>query len=660
MKKLLFAPILILGLLASGQQKVNKDALQKISNEGQKKHQEAQNYVHNNLKGIHTFPENISYQGLSSGIPVYLSDDSQSQIVSMNSDYLNNNTIPGVAVTGNGMTAYIWDGGSVRESHQEFGGRATNMETGANSDHSTGVAGVIIGEGVNANSKGIAYQASLNSYNYDNNITEISDASQMQENSDYMISNHSYGSLTGWYLNSSTSTWYWYGYPHLSETESALFGFYTDTDADWDNIAYNAPQHSMFKSSGNNHSEGPDGTVNHYVLDENNNWVLVSGVSRPKDCTETEGYDCLAFSGSVAKNVILVGAIDPIPGNGRYENPSDVTETWYTSFGPTDDGRIKPDVTAIGSNVLAPNAGNDTSYSSWSGTSFSTPAVAGVGILLEQIQNEKDNTYLRSDMMRALLTHTANESGDAPGPDYKFGYGLVDAFRAAETLLNVNENSILGNEILNNGEVRNFQVTSNGEEPLKVSIAWLDPAGTPLPQVLLNDRTPMLVNDLDLRVTDGNDTYFPWRLNPDNPSAAATQEDNTVDNLEQVWIENPAAGQQYTITVSSKGTLTNGSQNFALVVTGVNAPLSTNDVDMNNIVSVYPNPVSDNLNIQTNEKLNNAEVKIFNQMGQIVYGNKFDAVSGVQNIDLKSYPAGIYMVYIKSEKGTITKKIIKK
>src|SRR5690606_15819024 len=105
---------------------------------------------------------------------------------------------------------------------------------------------------------------------------------------------------------------------------------------------------------------------------------------------------------------------------------------------------------------------------------------------------------------------------------------------------------------LNNGETKTIQVTANGE-PLKVSIAWLDPAGTPLPQVVLNDRTPMLINDLDLRVVSGSNTYFPWKLNPDDPSAAATQEDNTVDNLEQVWIENPIAGQQYTINVSHKG-----------------------------------------------------------------------------------------------------------
>ena len=670
MKKLLLAFVIILGVLANAQQKVNKEALQKISEEQQKKHEAAQNYAEQFLKGIHSFPQNIYYQGLSSGIPVYLSDDSQTQIVSMNSDFLNNNTIPGVAATGNGMVVYIWDGGSVRSSHQEFTSRVANMESTANSDHSTGVAGVIMGEGINSAAKGIAYTANLNSYNYDNNISEIANASQLPENENYMISNHSYGSLTGWSYNDSNNNWYWWGYPHISETESALFGFYSDTDADWDNIAYNAPQHSIFKSSGNNHSEGPDGTVTHFTLDENNNWVSVSGVARPKDCTATGGYDCLTFSGGVAKNIILVGAINPIDGNGRYENPSDVTETWFTGFGPTDDGRIKPDVTAIGSGVIAPTANNDTSYSSWSGTSFSAPAATGVGVLLEQIQKEHSNgnAYLRSDMMRALLTHTANEAGDNPGPDYKFGYGLIDAFRAAETLLNVNENSILQDHVLNNGETKTINVTAKGGEPLKVSIAWIDPAGTPLPQVTLNDRTPMLVNDLDLRVSNGNTTYFPWKLNPDDPAAAATREDNLVDNLEQVLVENPVAGQQYTITISHKGSLVTpvdpvpnpAYQNFALVATGVNAPLSTHETDLQNAITIYPNPVVGKLNIRVSENLKNAEIKIFNQAGQIVFENQLNTVAGTESIDLKSMPAGVYMVYIKSGKDTITKKIIKK
>ncbi len=663
MKKQLLIPIFIMGILVNAQQKVNKEELQKIAVEEQAIYDEAKTYERNNLTE-HNFGEGVNFQGFYNGIPVYVASDSQSQINSMDVDYLYNNTIPGVAVTGDGMTVYIWDGGTVRTTHQEFTDRVTIIENGTMSDHASGVAGVIIAAGVSPSAKGIANGASLKSMNFTIGSTtnEMVSQAALEENADYMVSNHSYGSLTGWYENGS-GEWYWYGYPHLSETESALFGFYHPTDATYDNIAYNAPQYSIFKSSGNNRSEGPNGTVNHYAFNENGNWVMIDdGTVRPKDCVATGGYDCLTFAGSTAKNIIIVGAINPLGGDNRYNEPSDVVVTWFSGNGPTDDGRIKPDVTAIGSGVLSPTAVSNTSYSSWAGTSFSSPAATGVGVLLQQIAKEQSGgtSYLRSDMMRGLLTHTANESGANLGPDYQFGWGLIDALAAAETFLNVNQNSFVQNKILSNGGTETITVTALGDEPLKASITWLDPAGTPSAQVVLNDRTPKLVNDLDLRITNGGNTYFPWKLDPENPAAAATQGDNVVDNIEQVYVENPVAGQQYTITISHKGNLTDGSQNYALIITGANSQMATHEMDLNKSVSVYPNPVVDNLNIRVNDKLNNVNIKVFNPMGQIVYQNDFKSLSNTESIDFKSNPSGVYMVYIKSDEGTITKKVIKK
>ncbi|SMC42982.1 S8 family peptidase [Moheibacter sediminis] len=663
MKKQLLIPIFMLGILVNAQQKINKQELDKIATEEQAIYDEAKTFERNNLSE-HDFGPGVNFSGFYNGIPVYLASDSQSQINSMDVDYLYNNTIPGVAVTGNGMMVYIWDGGAVRTTHREFGDRVTIVEAGSVSDHATGVAGVIISEGITAAAKGIAYEANLKSLNFTNGSTtsEMVAQSNLEANADYMVSNHSYGSLTGWYQNPS-GVWYWYGYPHLSETESALFGFYHPTDATYDNIAYNAPQHTIFKSSGNNRSEGPSGPVNHYAFNETGGWVMIEdGTVRPNDCVATNGFDCLSYAGSNSKNIIIVGAINPIGGNNRYEDPSDVVTTWFSSSGPTDDGRIKPDVTAIGSGVAAPNNTSDISYTSWAGTSFSSPAAAGVGVLLQQIAKEKSDgaEYLRSDMMKGLLTHTANESGSNLGPDYVYGWGLINALSAAETFLNTNQNSYTANNLLSNNATETLTVTASGEEPLKVSITWNDPAGTPSGQVVLNDRTPKLVNDLDLRVSNGGTTYFPWKLDVENPAAAATQGDNVVDNIEQVYIENPVAGQQYTITISHKGSLTDGQQNYALVVTGVNSEMATNEVNLNQSVNVYPNPVIDNLNFQITDKLTNATVRVFNPMGQVVYQNEYKSLNNTQSIDFKSIPSGIYMVYIKSDEGTITKKVIKK
>ncbi|MFV0304613.1 MAG: S8/S53 family peptidase [Moheibacter sp.] len=662
MKKTLLLGIFLVGIMSTAQEKINRTELQKIATEAQKRYEDAKIYEENVLKpNNHIFPENVSFEGFDNlGIPFYLSDESNTQINSMNTDYLSDGSIPDVNATGSGMRAYIWDSGQIRDTHQEFSGRASNIDGGSTSLHATGVAGVLVGGGANANAKGIAHEANVIGYNYTNFVDEIIDESVNSENADYMISNHSYGSLVGWYQNTSTNTWYWYGYPHHSETESALFGFYTDVDAEIDEIAYNSPQHTMFKSAGNNRTEGPSTTVNHYAFTNTNTWEWITGINRPKDCVQTGGYDCISYSGSGAKNIILVGAVNPIGGDNRYEDPSDVVETWFTSFGPTDDGRIRPDVVAIGSAVLSARGDSNSDYYNWSGTSFSAPAAAGVGLLLEEVKFEADGTYLRSDMMKALLTHTANEAGDNLGPDYKFGYGLIDAFRAAQTILNTNTDSYTMNLVLSEGGSYTYEVKAIGGQPLKATIAWIDPAGESLGNVVLNDRTPMLVNDLDLRVTDGGTTYYPWKLNPDTPADAATQEDNMVDNVEQIYIENPIADQTYTITVNHKGTtLENGSQNYALVITGVDSPLATTELDKNNI-TVYPNPVVDKLNFQLNQTLTNTHVKVFNQMGQIVFNKKFDSLKSNQSVDFSSFPSGVYMVYIKSNEGTITKKVIKK
>lgn len=663
MKKQILLAAFLSCLFVQAQEKVNKAELERLAKEQEASYQEA---LKNNKTNVleHTYDAETSFQGFTKeNIPVFYSVDSRTQINSMDVDHLYNNSIPGIHATGSGMTGYIWDGGIVRTSHQEFGDRITQVETsGSNSDHATGVAGVMMAAGVNPNAQGMAHEANLKALNFTqgNTLVEILAQSNLPDNQQYMVSNHSYGSLVGWNYKSSSGNWYWYGYPNISETESALFGFYSSDDAIWDNTAYNAPQHSIFKSAGNNRSEGPGTTVDHYALDESGNWQLFSGVYRPDDCTATGGYDCISFAGSVAKNIILVGAVNALGGDNRYNDPSQVVETWFTSFGPTDDGRIKPDITAIGNGVLSPTNSSNSAYLLWSGTSFSSPAAAGVGLLLQQVKNQHDGGYLRSDMMKALLINTANEAGPHLGPDYKFGFGLIDAFRAAQTITNVNGDSYTGDLSVGQGGSFTMNVTALGTEPIKATIAWLDPAGTPSPNLVLNDRTPKLVNDLDLRITQGGTTYYPWKLDPDNPAAAATQEDNIVDNVEQVFIENPVAGQTYTITVTHKGTLTNGSQNFALVVTGIDAPMGTSDLNLEDAVSIYPNPVVEQLNIKLGQKLTNANVKVFNQMGQIAIEKDFNELKNTESIDLKSIPAGVYMVYIKSDQGVLTKKVVKK
>ena len=144
----------------------------------------------------------------------------------------------GVSLTGAGMPNRlgIWDGGSVLTSHQEFGGRVTQTDGASTlSDHATHVAGTMIASGVDANAKGMSYQATLKAHDWTNDETEMATAAA----AGMLISNHSYGSICGWYYNGSA--YQWYGDPSISNTADYKFGYYDYGAQSWDDIAVNYP-----------------------------------------------------------------------------------------------------------------------------------------------------------------------------------------------------------------------------------------------------------------------------------------------------------------------------------------------------------------------------------------------------------------------------------
>src|SRR5690606_13377147 len=120
--------------------------------------------------------------------------------------------------------------------------------------------------------------------------------------------------------------------------------------------------------------------------------------------------------------------------------------------------RIKPDLVAVGSDVYMPGSASNSQMVFNSGTSFAAPAVAGNILLLQQLYNQKHNSYLRADLAKALVIHTANEAGEFPGPDYKFGWGLLDAEKAAQIILGKDETSLMKVETLQNGETYTYTI----------------------------------------------------------------------------------------------------------------------------------------------------------------------------------------------------------
>ena len=255
-----------------------------------------------------------------------------------------------------------------------------------------------------------------------------------------------------------------------------------------------------------------------------------------------------------------------------YEDASDVFMSSFSSWGPTDDGRIKPDIAAKGVNMYSASGASNASYTNMSGTSMATPNVSGSLLLLQQHYNDLNGEYMLASTLRALALHTADEAGFAPGPDYRFGWGLLNTQRAAQLISQDSNESMIITETLDANDAYTYSFKADGTQDISATIAWTDPAAAPLPGGNEDVATPSLMNDLDLRISqDGGATFLPWILNAATPTAGATTGDNVVDNVEKIEINAPEPGE-YIVRVSHKGQLlVNDTQVFSLVLEGISS-----------------------------------------------------------------------------------------
>lgn len=462
----------------------------------------------------------------------------------------------------------IWDEGRPLATHVELVGRITQKDQPATTeDHATHVSGTMIASGVNPLAKGMAYgMQGIVAYDFENDISEM-----MGEAPNLLLSNHSYGIISGWNYNSSSSRWEFYGRPH--ENEDYKFGYYSSDAQLLDSIAYNAPNYLIVKAAGNNRGEtGPAVGSPYYRYDSTS--TMVSAGNRPATISSNDMYNTIPWDGN-AKNILTVGAIAGLPGG--YSRKDDAVIGYFSDFGPTDDGRIKPDVVADGIDVFSSIATTNTSYAFSSGTSMSTPNATGSLLLLQEYYTKlKTGQFLRSATLKGLAIHTADEAGPSDGPDYQYGWGVLNVEKAA-AVINAAVNSsnaatsthLLYENNLTNGGSTTYNVIASGNGSLVATICWTDPKGDVETVNVLNNTTKKLVNDLDIRITKGSRTYYPWVLDPTNPGAAATKGNNIIDNVEKVSLDSVVPGQPYTITVSHKGTLARGQQAYSLLVSGV-------------------------------------------------------------------------------------------
>jgi Subtilase family/Secretion system C-terminal sorting domain/CARDB len=213
-----------------------------------------------------------------------------------------------------------------------------------------------------------------------------------------------------------------------------------------------------------------------------------------------------------------------------------------SSRGPAHDGRIKPDIAANGQNQLSTNENNG--YLSFGGTSGAAPGIAGVSAQLYEIYADANSgTLPPSGLIKATLLNTADDYGNV-GPDYKFGWGIVNGLRAGKLL--EDERYITGSISQGNTNTHTINVPS-GTTQVRFMVYWTDEPAT-------NGATTALVNDLDLVVTDpSTNTFEPWILdptpNPINLDTPATNGQDHLNNVEQVLINNPVAGS-YDLDIS--------------------------------------------------------------------------------------------------------------
>ncbi|HSR87552.1 MAG TPA: S8 family serine peptidase, partial [Pontiella sp.] len=401
------------------------------------------------------------------------------------------------------------------------------------------------------------------------------------------LSNHSYGTVGGWTWGLGGSAYYyWPSWLDWGPGEvDTFFGQYDAGAISYDQVVYDAPYFLPFVSVGNDRSDNPlNGETVVWGEIKGNKIILWHSVTYNDsqhplgDGVYKSGYDNISAE-ATAKNIMTVGAVyDAVSGNARMV--ANAAMSSFSSWGPADDGRIKPDIVANGIGLYScwNDYNNLGDYYTLSGTSMASPNACGSATLLVDYYDQRfPGGAMRASTLKGLIIHTADDRGN-PGPDYSYGWGLMNTAAAAQLIKDYADGNMLRmtEAVLSaTNSMDQYSYTSDGLDPIRATLCWTDPPG-PL-QTTHDSRTPALVNDLDLKIVGPGGTNYPYRLDYNSPASNATMSaENDVDNVEQVYISAPAVGT-YTIVVDYDGVLQDGEQTYSLLISG----LSTNAVPEN-------------------------------------------------------------------------------
>jgi hypothetical protein len=469
----------------------------------------------------------------------------------------------GYGLSGAGVQAGVWDEGHARSSHVDLRGRVHARDLGGLGMHATHTTATLAGSGAgDAEARGIATAVHVWAHDWVLDMIEMEAAA-----AGLSVSSNAYGPTLGWSrADACPDRAMWWGGGHAREDPA--FGRYGREAAGADALVHRTDLPVVWPAGNERLDAGARAGEPHYHA---GSCTALFDDVHLHELTLQFG---LLGGAAVAKNVITVGAARAVARDAL--DAERIVPLDVSGFGPTDDGRIKPDLLAGGDAVRSASVVGDDAYAVLAGTSSATAATAGaIALLTELYRDTHGGVDPRAPEIKALLVQTAHDAGPEPGPDYGTGYGLLDASAAAALIARDGAAPSGARHLwvaVSDGST--FTLTTADPVPadtaLRVTLAWTDPPS----QIAAGDdgAASALVNDLDLVVTreaDGEETrLYAWSLDAAAPSAPATRAaPNRADNVEVVDVsEDEAGGASFRVEVEPARPLWRaGPQAFAIV-----------------------------------------------------------------------------------------------
>jgi hypothetical protein len=563
------------------------------------------------------------------GKPVYYGTQNTgaAETISVNEINLATPSGLGLNLTGAGVNVGHFDTGNALFSHPEFapitsGGytRIYDMEHELGfinisrsldeNRHSTHTAGTIIGKGVSgfASARGHAPGAVLESFDFAGDTEYLNYVfTNASASDDFPVSNHSYGVNCGWEVTPTSVQWF--GYDPPSGVKYTDHGIYTEEACALDEFVESALYSLPVFAAGNDRDDVAPTTGTFKMINQNITstygpngigGLSWSPVDPPIGDTVVDGGYFTLKPQATARNVLTVGSCAKIPGG--YSGPTSIQVSSYSSWGPTWGNVIKPDVVAAGENVysasISGSGGSD--YTIKDGTSMAAPAVTGsIALLVEHYKSYYGtNAKLWASTLKAIVIHTADdadsdddEATHPDGPDYRVGYGLVNARKAAELISADGAHGhhpfikqvIAESSFDSPRDYFEIPIVATGD-PIRITVCFNDVHGPPHDEDEETNECfgePQMSCDVFLKhPAPSTNESFPWSLNWNAPAEAASQDFIFSSNVQVIDLQEPEEGATYILCLGPTQNSIHeinpvwgfGTLGLSVVISGAEAP----------------------------------------------------------------------------------------